>query len=447
MNFGSRLLLVVCFLCITSLSETEGKKIKAGKETWGYVNIRENASTFWWLYYSTTNGTYTDDPLVMWLQGGPGASSTGYGNFMEIGPLTVDLQPRNKTTWVDSANVLFVDNPVGTGFSYVTNSSAYARNNLQIANDLFLFLSGFLKKLPEFQKVPFFIFSESYGGKMAAGFAKKLQAEIINGSIICNFKGIALGDSWISPVDTVLSWGPYLYSTSLLDGRGLSVVNTAANLTKQAVDSGDFKKATELFQTLEQVVSKETNGVNFYNILKKDETQLGNSTYKFKDQYLNEIYKLHVLPYQGDKLEKLMNGKIREKLRTIPKNVTWSSQSSQVFEALAEDFMVPVTNTVEELLNTTRLSIVVYTGQLDLIVDTIGTSAWLQKLRWLGINQFNDSTRSPIAIPNDNTAGFVKTFKNLAMYWILKAGHMVPADAGETALKMLHMITKGNNKP
>jgi len=63
----------------------------------------------------------------MWLQGGPGGSSTGFGNFEELGPLTVELKPRN-TTWLRAANVLFVDNPVGTGFSYVTDKSAYTTN-------------------------------------------------------------------------------------------------------------------------------------------------------------------------------------------------------------------------------------------------------------------------------------------------------------------------------
>ena len=54
---------------------------------------------FWWLYYTTANVTFTNRPLVMWLQGGPGASSSGYGNFMEIGPLDVDQKPRN-FSWV-----------------------------------------------------------------------------------------------------------------------------------------------------------------------------------------------------------------------------------------------------------------------------------------------------------------------------------------------------------
>ncbi|XP_018548907.1 retinoid-inducible serine carboxypeptidase-like [Lates calcarifer] len=88
----------------------------AGKEAWNYVEVRDGAHMFWWLYYAD-NPSASDLPLVMWLQGGPGGSGSGFGNFEEIGPLNRNLEPR-KTSWVQAASVLFVDNPVGTGFSY-----------------------------------------------------------------------------------------------------------------------------------------------------------------------------------------------------------------------------------------------------------------------------------------------------------------------------------------
>uniref|UniRef100_A0A914WND1 Uncharacterized protein n=1 Tax=Plectus sambesii TaxID=2011161 RepID=A0A914WND1_9BILA len=68
------------------------------REKWGYVKVRENANLFWWLYYTADS----DRPLILWLQGGPGASSAGFGNFKEIGPLDTSLNPRN-STWVSSA--------------------------------------------------------------------------------------------------------------------------------------------------------------------------------------------------------------------------------------------------------------------------------------------------------------------------------------------------------
>lgn len=170
-----------------------------GKQTWGYVEVRPGAHMFWWLYYSTASEDYTKRPLVLWIQGGPGASSTGYGNFMEIGPLDVNLNNRTHS-WVTETNVLFVDNPVGAGFSYVNDTKLLARNNTQITQDLMEMMTNFLEKVPEFKTVPLYIFSESYGGKMAAQFALRLHKKISAGKLKCNLKGVNFGDSWISPV-------------------------------------------------------------------------------------------------------------------------------------------------------------------------------------------------------------------------------------------------------
>ena len=62
---------------------------------------------FWWLYHSPQRVDTTPWPTVLWLQGGPGASGVGYGNFMEIGPLDEELKPR-ATTWLAKADLLFV---------------------------------------------------------------------------------------------------------------------------------------------------------------------------------------------------------------------------------------------------------------------------------------------------------------------------------------------------
>lgn len=166
---------------------------------------------FWWLYYTTAPGitNYTERPLVIWLQGGPGASSTGYGNFEELGPLDLYLNNRN-FTWVKDMNVLFIDNPVGTGFSYTDTEDALTTNNTQIAIDLVSLMRGFYVLHPEFKTVDLHIFSESYGGKMAAEFALILDQDIKAGKIDCIVKSVALIDSWISPVDSVLSWAPFL---------------------------------------------------------------------------------------------------------------------------------------------------------------------------------------------------------------------------------------------
>ena len=72
---------------------------------------------------------------------------------------------------------------------------------------------------------------------MTAAFGERLHRGIESGNINVNFKGVALGDSWISPVDSVMSWGPYLHALNLLDSRDLNKLMQYAEMTKRAVDN------------------------------------------------------------------------------------------------------------------------------------------------------------------------------------------------------------------
>lgn len=245
------------------------------------------------------------------------------------GPLDENLQPR-PMTWANSANLLFVDNPVGTGYSYVTSSSAYCTDETCIANDLVTLLSAFLTKYPALQTgtlasvfspaldslnlscfvAPFFIFSESYGGKMATSFAWALTNAIKGGSIKCNFQAVALGDSWIRPMSFVNNWGPYLYATAEVDSVGLDKINKAANATQAAVDQKQWTRATDLWSNAEDVVERVAAGVNFYNILHRSSSSSAKAR--------------ALLAPLGDKLTNLMTGPIAKKLG-IPSSVTYVS--------------------------------------------------------------------------------------------------------------------------
>ncbi|XP_070703890.1 retinoid-inducible serine carboxypeptidase [Pempheris klunzingeri] len=413
----------------------------AGKEAWNYVEVRPGAHMFWWLYYA--DGPSAEElPLVMWLQGGPGGSGSGFGNFEEIGPLDKNLKPR-ETSWVQAASVLFVDNPVGTGFSYTEKPDGFTTDVAMVASDMLVLLNHFFTERAEFQSVPFYIFSESYGGKMAAAISLELTKAIAQGTVKCNFAGVALGDSWISPLDSVMTWGPYLYTTSLLDDYGLAEVSSAAQAVKDAVEQEQFQKATELWSLTETAVEQNTNGVNFYNILTQETDEKVKSS--AGEDFISLLSRRHIRPLHSQSLSELMNGPIRKKLGIIPQNVTWGGQAEEVFSYMAGDFMRPVVDIVDQLLSA-GVNVTVYNGQLDLIVDTMGQELWVKRLKWEGLSGFNKLRWTPLDDPTSPgiTGAFCKTYKNFAFYWILKAGHMIPSDQGPMALQMLKMITQQN---
>ncbi|KAF1882914.1 hypothetical protein Lal_00003096 [Lupinus albus] len=445
-----------------------GLMSKEGSEEWGYVEVRPKSHLFWWLYRSPfrVDNPSNPWPTILWLQGGPGASGVGFGNFGEIGPLDINLKPRN-FTWLRKADILFVDNPVGTGYSYVEDSTLYVKTDNEATNDLITLLVELFNSNENLQKSPLFIVAESYGGKFAVKLGLSALKSIQEGKLKVKFGGVALGDTWISPIDFVFSWGPLLKDLSRLDDNGLQKVNSLAEKIKQQLEAGQFVDATYSWSDLENLISMSSNNVDFYNLLKDSESdsetlsEMELGLYKEVSMMRYSKYLSSTLrsSFNGeeDDLEKLLNGVIRKKLKIIPENVTipiqihdhianacadrYVAQSSDAFDNLLGDFMKPRITEVDELL-ALGVNVTIYSGQLDLICATKGTEAWLKKLKWEGLPNFLVEDRSPLFCGSDkSTKGFYKSYKNLHFYWILGAGHFVPTEQPCVALDMLGAIT------
>ena len=73
---------------------------------------------------------------------------------MEIGPYRVNEDGTlrlNEGSWNEFANLLFVDNPVGTGFSYVDTDS-YLHELDEMADNFVTFLEKFFELFPHFEE-------------------------------------------------------------------------------------------------------------------------------------------------------------------------------------------------------------------------------------------------------------------------------------------------------
>ncbi|KAG6769734.1 hypothetical protein POTOM_025395 [Populus tomentosa] len=175
-----------------------------GSEQWGYVEVRPKAHLFWWHYKSPhrVEDPTKPWPIILWLQGGPGGSGVAFGNFIEIGPLDGSVNPRN-STWLLKADLLFVDSPVATGFSYVEDEVLVVSSDEEAAADLTALLKELFNGKETLQKSPLYIFAESYGGKFAATLGVSALKAIEAGELKLQLGGVALGDSWISPEDFV----------------------------------------------------------------------------------------------------------------------------------------------------------------------------------------------------------------------------------------------------
>ncbi|XP_048324975.2 serine carboxypeptidase-like 51 isoform X1 [Ziziphus jujuba] len=420
-----------------------------GSEEWGYVEVRPKAHMFWWLYRSPyrVEDPSKPWPIILWLQGGPGASGVGIGNFQEVGPLDTFLKPRN-STWLKKADLLFVDNPVGTGYSFVEEKDLFVKTDEEAAIDLTKLLEEIFNRNESLQKSPLYVVAESYGGKFAVTLGLSAVKAIEEGKLKLKLGGVVLGDSWISPEDFVFSWGPLLKDVSRLDNNGLQKSNSLAEKIKQQIKEGKFADATNSWSELEEEISSSSNAVDFYNFLLDSGmdpvsslTTLGLSKGLAINRYSRYLSSLRSTPDGDGDLGTLMNGVIKKKLQIIPENVTWGGQGDYVFTELQGDFMRARIDGVAELLDK-GVNVTVYNGQLDLICSTKGTEAWVEKLKWDGLQAFLSKDRTPLHCGNDSfTRGFTRSYKNFHFYWILGAGHFVPVDQPCIALNMVADIT------
>ncbi|KAK3226672.1 hypothetical protein Dsin_006534 [Dipteronia sinensis] len=237
-----------------------------GSEQWGYVEVRPKAHLFWWLYKSPNRVEDPSKPwpILLWLQGGPGASGVGLGNFLEIGPLDGHLKPRNYT-WLKKADLLFVDSPVGTGFSYMEDESLVVKTDEDAATDLTTLLKMIFNGNENLQKSPLYIFAESYGGKFAVTLGLSALKAIQAGQLKLQLGGVALGNSWISPEDIVFSWAPLLKDLSRMNNNGLNISNSLALNIKQQIAEGKYENATSTWEELENVIAEYSNNVVILN--------------------------------------------------------------------------------------------------------------------------------------------------------------------------------------
>eukprot|EP01084_Bolivina_argentea_P025523 47466_1 len=182
---------------ITTLPGLDPKILQNYTMFSGYIDVypAHNRSIFYW-FVESLNDPKTD-PVAFWTNGGPGSSGL-IGMFSEQGPfypfenLTLYVNPYS---WVNIANMIFVEIPCGVGFSFSDDPNDYNTSDNQTAVDNYNFVLGWLKVFSNFQSNRFYITAESYGGHFMPTLAQQIiLGNGAGGNPQINFKGIFVGN-------------------------------------------------------------------------------------------------------------------------------------------------------------------------------------------------------------------------------------------------------------
>lgn len=165
----------------------------------GFVDIAKTSSLFYWMF--AAEEAPMQAPLVIWLNGGPGASSLT-GALLENGPMRLNADGKtayNEFGWTKEANVAFIDNPVGAGFSYTDNEDGYVNDLSEMAEQLYTGIIEILELHPWLAASPIYIAGESYAGKYIPAIAHYIYRRHEDGDTIVNLEGIMIGNGETKP--------------------------------------------------------------------------------------------------------------------------------------------------------------------------------------------------------------------------------------------------------
>ncbi|CCD66273.1 Serine carboxypeptidase ctsa-3.1 [Caenorhabditis elegans] len=255
-----RTLLGVAFLVVTVLSQGEkdliqnlpGLLFKANFKSYsGYVDA--NANGTWKMHYMLTESRSNPDtdPLLVWFNGGPGCSSLG-GLFEELGPFYVNFDGQtlyeNPYAWNAKANVLYLESPIGVGYSYDTTTPGYFQaNDDQSAAQNYQALTNFFNVAqPKYTNRTFYLSGESYAGIYIPMLTDLIVQGINNPNQPFpnkNFQGSAIGNGFMNVaglLNALTLWSAYHGRVSEQNWADIK-----ANCSKGAdVDSFDFSQFT-----------------------------------------------------------------------------------------------------------------------------------------------------------------------------------------------------------
>ena len=379
----------------------------------GYLTVNQThqSNLFFW-FFPAQNGN-TTAPLLVWLQGGPGSSSL-FGLFVEQGPIMIDKNQklhRRDITWNSKYHLLFIDQPVGTGYSFSRSEDGYVHNEDEVARDLYTMLMQFFQIYTEYLSCPFYVTGESYGGKYVPAIVYKIHMENIHAKMKINLKGMAIGDGLIDPYNE-WDYGPVMYQFGLIDERQLEYVNLQTALARDAIRLGKYSLAYDLFNNLFDKFYSNTTGLN--------------DVYNYLLTQLPESFGYYV-PW-------ITASENRRRIHVG--NLTYND-GERVRIDLSNDVMQTIIGKVIVIVN--NYKVLIYNGLLDVIIASSVTMNWIDKLEWKYANQFRSAERKIWKVNDNDTevAGYIKHLQSFHVAWVRNAGHMVPADQPRAAFDLI----------
>ncbi|GAA5938571.1 S10 family peptidase [Sporobolomyces koalae] len=404
----------------------------------GYLDIADDAHMFYWFFESRSKHP-EKDPLVLWINGGPGCSSMT-GLLFELGPCAVANGGKNTTfnpySWTESANVVFLDSPVQVGYSY---GGKAVSNSHDTAVDIYAFFQLFYEKFPKFKSNAFHISGESYAGTYLPNIASVIhnfnQNKPTPSAVTIPLESVLIGNGLTDAYTQFASvpewscdkggnpYGPIFDEQTCASIKGK--IGTCQRLTQYCYNSPSRFTCVPATLSCWQVAGPiQQSGLNPYDIRKKCDRDGEDGPLCYREMHWIETY---------------MNQPEVRKALGVSKERTFESCNMKINQAF--QFQGDVAHNTAALippLLEDGIRFLIYAGDADFMCNSRGNLAWTLALPWSGQNEYvtaKDKTYKTLA---GKKAGVTRSYgKGAGLFRYLsvnEAGHMVPQDQPEASL-------------
>jgi serine carboxypeptidase-like clade 2 len=406
------------------------------KQYAGYINVNNATGRNLFYWFVESQRSPANDPVVLWLNGGPGCSSLG-GFFEELGPFfpqedgTLAVNPYS---WNKVANVIFLESPSGVGFSYSTDRADYTVGDVRTANDSYNFLLKFFQRYPQFAKNPFWVTGESYGGHYVPNLAKRILDGNKQSAQQINFSGFMAGNAWTDPRFDNYGAAFYWFSHAIISEDTFIGLNTTCDYSKVGPLSSTSQDACDDFQDR---ATEEMGNIDIYDIywdvcLKSSHPGAALMRHLARAGSRHSRIAKHALTYNpciDDFLTAYLNKpEVKSAIHANPA-IKWAG-CSDIIDYSYQDLLQSMLPVYRELL-AAKIKILVYSGDVDAIVPVTGTRFWLKELNLPVVSPWK-----PWIGSSKQVAGYATVYNGLTFATVRNAGHLVPGTQPERALDM-----------
>jgi len=324
--------------------------------------------------------------------------------------------------------MLYLDNPVGVGFSFTQRPAGYVTNEDEVGRHILGFLVQFFEVFPDFGQNDFYIAGESYGGKYtpAAAYAIAMFNQKEPSRAI-KLTGFSLGDGLVDPQTQMKGYASLALETSLCDEIEYAQIVSYETRIQSAIIRGDLVEGFRIWDEF-------LNG-DFYPY----------PTYFFNITGDANYFNLNDPNYPPDPYPTYL-AQTSTRLAIHVGAIPYWDYNATVERYLIKDWLSSVRSKVEYMLSH-GFKVMVYNGQDDIILAGPQAEALCRRFVWPGQQQFNKAAKIIWKVlPGDRQpAGYVHTAANLWQVIVRGAGHMVPTDQPRAAFDMITRFI--NNVP